>query len=217
MPQIPHIEKHFTATESVRDVVIGMSDGLTVPFALAAGLSGAVASTKLIVIAGLAEIAAGSIAMGLGGYLAARTDSEHYHAEEEREVAEVFEGYGLTPEQAAPVVAAIRSDPKRWVDFMMRYELGLEAPDPRRAVRSAATIAISYIVGGMIPLSPYFAAATVIRGLWISMVVTLIALFVFGYVKGRLTGIHPLRGGIRTVVIGGLAAGAAFALARAIS
>jgi VIT1/CCC1 family predicted Fe2+/Mn2+ transporter len=231
MPTAPHIEKHFTATEAVRDVVIGMSDGLTVPFALAAGLSGAVASTKLIVIAGLAEIAAGSIAMGLGGYLAARTDSEHYHAEEEREyreivelpvqeereVAEVFEGYGLTPEQAAPVVAAIRSDPKRWVDFMMRYELGLEAPDPRRAVRSAATIAISYIVGGMIPLSPYFAAATVIRGLWISMVVTLIALFVFGYVKGRLTGIHPLRGGIRTVVIGGLAAGAAFALARAIS
>jgi VIT1/CCC1 family predicted Fe2+/Mn2+ transporter len=231
MPTALHIEKHFTATESVRDVVIGMSDGLTVPFALAAGLSGAVASTKLIVIAGLAEIAAGSIAMGLGGYLAARTDSEHYHAEEEREyreivelpvqeereVAEVFEGYGLTPEQAAPVVAAIRSDPKRWVDFMMRYELGLEAPDPRRAVRSAATIAISYIVGGMIPLSPYFAAATVIRGLWISMVVTLIALFVFGYVKGRLTGIHPLRGGIRTVVIGGLAAGAAFALARAIS
>jgi VIT1/CCC1 family predicted Fe2+/Mn2+ transporter len=231
MPTALHIEKHFTATESVRDVVIGMSDGLTVPFALAAGLSGAVASTKLIVIAGLAEIAAGSIAMGLGGYLAARTDSEHYHAEEEREyreivelpvqeereVAEVFEGYGLTPEQAAPVVAAIRSDPKRWVDFMMRYELGLEAPDPRRAVRSAATIAISYIVGGMIPLSPYFAAATVIRGLWISMVVTLIALFVFGYVKGRLTGIHPLRGGIRTVVICGLAAGAAFALARAIS
>jgi vacuolar iron transporter family protein len=212
-------------------VVIGMSDGLTVPFALAAGLSGAVASTKLVVIAGLAEIAAGSIAMGLGGYLAARTDSEHYHAEEEREyreivelpdveereVAEVFEGYGLTPEQAAPVVAAIRSEPKRWVDFMMRYELGLEAPDPRRAVRSAATIAASYIVGGMIPLSPYFASATVIQGLWISMAVTLIALFVFGYVKGRLTGIHPLRGGIRTVVIGGLAAGAAFALARAIS
>jgi hypothetical protein len=149
MPTALHIEKHFTATESVRDVVIGMSDGLTVPFALAAGLSGAVASTKLIVIAGLAEIAAGSIAMGLGGYLAARTDSEHYHAEEEREyreivelpvqeereVAEVFEGYGLTPEQAAPVVAAIRSDPKRWVDFMMRYELGLEAPAPRRAQR----------------------------------------------------------------------------------
>ncbi len=233
MPTTPHVEKHFTATETVRDVVIGMSDGLTVPFALAAGLSGAVASanTKLVVIAGLAEIAAGSIAMGLGGYLAARTDSEHYHAEEEREyreivelpveeereVAEVFAGYGLTPEQAAPVVAAVCAEPKRWVDFMMRYELGLEAPDPRRALRSAAAIAISYIVGGMIPLSPYIVAHTVAQGLWISVLVTLIALFAFGYVKGRLTGIHPLRGGIRTVVIGGLAAGAAFALARAIS
>lgn len=233
MPTTPHVEKHFTATETVRDVVIGMSDGLTVPFALAAGLSGAVASanTKLVVIAGLAEIAAGSIAMGLGGYLAARTNSEHYHAEEEREyreivelpveeereVAEVFAGYGLTPEQAAPVVAAVCAEPKRWVDFMMRYELGLEAPDPRRALRSAAAIAISYIVGGMIPLSPYIVAHTVAQGLWISVLVTLIALFAFGYVKGRLTGIHPLRGGIRTVVIGGLAAGAAFALARAIS
>jgi VIT1/CCC1 family predicted Fe2+/Mn2+ transporter len=231
MPSTPHIEKHFTATATVRDVVIGMSDGLTVPFALAAGLSGAVANTKLVIIAGLAEIAAGSIAMGLGGYLAARTDSEHYHAEEEREyreivelpdveereVAEVIEGYGLTPEQAAPVVAAIRSEPKRWVEFMMRYELGLERPDPGRAVRSATTIAGSYVVGGMIPLSPYFVSNTVIQGLWVSLVVTLIALFVFGYVKGRLTGIHPLRGGIRTVIIGGLAAGAAFGLARAIS
>ncbi len=233
MPITPHIEKHFTATEAVRDVVIGMSDGLTVPFALAAGLSGAVASanTKLVVIAGLAEIAAGSIAMGLGGYLAARTDAEHYHAEEEREyreivelpdveereVAEVFEGYGLTPEQAAPVVAAIRAEPKRWVDFMMRYELGLEAPDPGRAVRSAATIAVSYIIGGMIPLSPYLAANTVLQGLWISVAVTLLALFLVGYVKGRLTGIAPFRGGVRTVIIGGLAAGAAFALARAIS
>ena len=231
MPHTPHIESHFTATETVRDVVIGMSDGLTVPFALAAGLSGAVASTKLVVIAGLAEIAAGSIAMGLGGYLAARTDSEHYHNEERREyreiielpdvetreVAEVFEGYGLTPEQAAPVVAAVCAEPKRWVDFMMRYELGLEAPDPGRAVRSAAAIAISYIIGGMIPLSPYMAASTVAQGLWISVLVTLIALFVFGYVKGRLTGIQPFLGGVRTVVIGGLAAAAAFGLARAIS
>ncbi len=231
MPLTPHMEKHFTATESVRDVVIGMSDGLTVPFALAAGLSGAVASTKLVVIAGLAEIAAGSIAMGLGGYLAARTDQEHYHAEEareyreivelphheEREVAEVFEGYGLTPEQAAPVVAAISSDPKRWVDFMMKYELGLEAPDPGRAVRSALTIGVSYIVGGLIPLSPYMATRTVLDGLWVSVAVTLLALFLFGYFKGRLTGIHPLRGGLRTIVIGGLAAAAAFGLARAIS
>ncbi len=231
MPSAPHLEKHFTATETVRDIVIGMSDGLTVPFALAAGLSGAVSSTRLVVIAGLAEIAAGSIAMGLGGYLAARTDREHYNSEEEREyreirelpeeeereVASVFAGYGLTEEEAAPVVRAIRSDPKRWVDFMMRYELGLEAPDPGRAVRSAVTIAASYMIGGMIPLSPYMAVGTVTEGLWISVAVTLLALFVFGFVKGRLTGIHPLRGGTQTVVIGGLAAAAAFALARAIS
>jgi VIT1/CCC1 family predicted Fe2+/Mn2+ transporter len=231
MPTIPHIEKHFTATEAVRDVVIGMSDGLTVPFALAAGLSGAVSNTKLIVIAGLAEIAAGSIAMGLGGYLAARTDFEHYDAEQEREyreireipeeeekeVSNIVQSYGLSEEQAAPVVAAIRASDKRWVDFMMRYELGLEAPDPGRAVRSAATIAGSYIAGGLIPLSPYMIMGNVISGLYVSAIVTLIALFIFGYTKGRLTGIAPLRGAIRTVVIGGLAAAAAFGIARLIS
>ncbi len=231
MPLTPHTEKHFTATQAVRDVVIGMADGLTVPFALAAGLSGAVASTKVVVVAGLAEIAAGSIAMGLGGFLAARTDSEHYRSElereyrevrdlpdeEEREVAAVFHEYGLTDEQAAPVVAAIRSDPKRWVDFMMRYELGLEAPDPGRAVRSAVTIALSYVVGGLVPLSPYIVMNSVMSGLWVSVLVTLVALFVFGYGKGRLTGINPLRGGAQTIVIGGVAAAAAFGLARWIS
>jgi VIT1/CCC1 family predicted Fe2+/Mn2+ transporter len=231
MPVTPHVEKHFTASEAVRDVVIGMSDGLTVPFALAAGLSGAVASTKLVVIAGLAEIAAGSIAMGLGGYLAARTDFEHYHAEQEREyreirelpeeeekeVAAAFRAYGLTDEQAAPVVAAIRSDPKRWVDFMMRYELGLEAPDAGRAVRSALTIALSYVIGGLVPLAPYMVIRNVLGGLWVSVAVTLAALFSFGYGKGRLTGIHPLHGGLRTVAIGGLAAAAAFGIARLIS
>ena len=231
MPATPHLEKHFTATAAVRDVVIGMSDGLTVPFALAAGLSGAVDKTSLVVIAGLAEIAAGSIAMGLGGYLAARTDSEHYHAELEREyreirelpdqevkeVAEVIGGYGLSEEQAAPVVAAICSDPKRWVDFMMRCELGLEEPDPRRALRSALTIGFSYIAGGLIPLCPYMFSHTVLGGLWVSVVLTLVALFVFGYGKGRVTGIHPLRGGLQTVVIGGLAAAAAFGIARLIS
>ena len=231
MPVTPHTEKHFTATAAVRDVVIGMADGLTVPFALAAGLSGAVTSTKLVVVAGLAEIAAGSIAMGLGGFLAARTDFEHYNAEmerehrevrelpdeEEREVAAVFHGYGLTDEQAAPVVAAIRSDHKRWVDFMMRYELGLEAPDPRRALRSALTIALSYVVGGLVPLSPYMVTNSVMSGLWMSMAVTLVALFVFGFGKARVTGIHPLRGGLQTIIIGGLAAGAAFGIARWIS
>jgi VIT1/CCC1 family predicted Fe2+/Mn2+ transporter len=231
MPVTAHIEKHFTATAAVRDVVIGMSDGLTVPFALAAGLSGAVASTKVVVVAGLAEIAAGSIAMGLGGFLAARTDFEHYKSEmererreirdlpdeEEREVAAVFHEYGLSDEQTAPVVAAIRSDPKRWVDFMMRYELGLEAPEPGRAVRSALTIALSYVLGGLVPLSPYIVMNSVMDGLWVSVLVTLMALFVFGYGKGRLTGINPLRGGLQTIAIGGVAAAAAFGLARWIS
>jgi VIT1/CCC1 family predicted Fe2+/Mn2+ transporter len=231
MPATIHAEKHFTATETVRDIVIGMSDGLTVPFALAAGMSGAVRSTGLVVIAGLAEVAAGSIAMGLGGYLAARTDREHYNTErkrefreieeipheEEKEVADVFRGLGLDEEQIPPVVAAIRADKTRWVDFMMRYELGLEAPDPRRAFRSALTIAGSYIAGGLIPLFPYMLLPEVLRALWLSAAVTLLALFVFGFVKGRLTGINPYRGGLQTVIIGGLAAAAAFGIARMIS
>jgi vacuolar iron transporter family protein len=230
MPATIHAERHFTATETVRDIVIGMSDGLTVPFALAAGLSGAVRSTGLVVIAGLAEVAAGSIAMGLGGYLAARTDREHYNTErerefreieeipreEEKEVADVFRGLGLDEEQIPPVVSAIRADKTRWVDFMMRFELGLEAPDPRRAFRSALTIAGSYIAGGLIPLFPYMLIPEVLRALWLSAAVTLLALFVFGFVKGRLTGINPYRGGLQTVVIGGLAAAAAFGIARTI-
>ena len=230
MPATPHIEKHFTATETVRDIVIGMSDGLTVPFALAAGLSGAVASTGLIVVAGLAEIAAGSIAMGLGGYLAARTDREHYDSErdrefreirdvpqqEEKEVADVFRGMGLVEDHIAPVVSALRVDPERCVDFMMRFELGLEAPDPGRAVRSALTIAASYIAGGFIPLAPYMVTNRVLGALWLSAAVTLLALFFFGFIKGRLTGISPLRGGLQTIFIGGLAAAAAFGIARMI-
>jgi VIT1/CCC1 family predicted Fe2+/Mn2+ transporter len=228
MPATIHPEKHFTASESVRDVVIGMADGLTVPFALAAGLSGAVDTTGVIVVAGIAEIAAGSIAMGLGGYLAARTDREHYASERAREfreieempsaerleVAAVFRGYGLDDELAAPVVSAICSDPDRWVDFMMRYELGLESPDPRRAVRSALTIGLSYVVGGLIPLVPYMTTGSVLEGLAVSAAVTLLALFAFGAVKGRLTGIKPLIGGLQTVGIGGIAAAAAFGIAR---
>jgi VIT1/CCC1 family predicted Fe2+/Mn2+ transporter len=228
MPGTIHAEKHFTASESVRDLVIGMADGLTVPFALAAGLSGAVNSTGVIVVAGLAEIAAGSIAMGLGGYLAARTDREHYASEraresreirempaaERQEVAVVFRGYGLSDEQAAPVVSAICSDPDRWVDFMMRYELGLESPDPRRAVKSALTIGLSYVVGGLVPLVPYMTTGNVLKGLAVSAAVTLLALFAFGAVKGRFTGIKPLLGGLQTVGIGGIAATAAFGIAR---
>ncbi len=215
----------------MRDVVIGMADGLTVPFALAAGLSGTVSNSEVVVIAGLAEIAAGSIAMGLGGYLAARTDRDHYHAEvqrevretyempeeEEAEVARVFEGYGLAAEDVGRIVSAIASDRDRWVDFMMRFELGLEAPEPARARRSAFTIAVSYIAGGMVPLAPYIAIARVYTALEVSVGVTLAALFLFGYFKGRFTGIAPLRGGLQTVVIGGLASAAAFLIARLIS
>ncbi len=222
-----HHEEHFRSSDAVRDVVIGMSDGLTVPFALAAGLSGAHVSTSVVVLAGLAEIAAGSIAMGLGGYLAARTDAEHYQSElrreiretrelpekETAEVREVFEGFGLTAEQIAPVVATITANEKRWVDFMMKFELNLDEPDPARALRSATTIGVSYIVGGLIPLAPYFIAAELKRALVASVAVTLTALFAFGGVKARFTGIPLWRGGVQTALIGGLAAAAAFGIA----
>jgi len=230
MPQTPHVEKHFTSSEAVRDVVIGMADGLTVPFALAAGLSGAVEATGIIITAGLAEVAAGSIAMGLGGYLAARTDAEHYASEKAREeretvevpeveaeeVAAVFREYGLPDETVTQVVNAIRSDRGRWVDFMMRFELGLDAPDPKRAGRSALTIAGSYIVGGLVPLMPYFFSRTAVQGLIWSAGVTLLALLVFGYVKGRFTTTRPFRSAWQTALVGGLAATAAFTIAKLI-
>ena len=231
MPQTPHVERHFTAGEVVRDVVIGMSDGLTVPFALAAGLSGAVDNSHIVVVAGLAEIAAGSIAMGLGGYLAAKSDAEHYASERQREVREVeeipdeearevqnvFAEYGLPPQESAPVVQALTRKPKEWVDFMMRFELGLEEPDPKRAMQSASTIAASYIGGGIIPLAPYMALHSARSALVWSVVVTLAALGIFGYIKGRFTGSRPARSASQTIVIGGLAAGAAFLLAKLIS
>jgi vacuolar iron transporter family protein len=226
-----HVEKHFTATDVVRDVVIGMSDGLTVPFALAAGLSGAVDVTRVIVVAGLAEIAAGSIAMGLGGYLAARNDAEHYENErqrehreivektvaEEHEVREILEGYGVKGHHADPIIQAFREDHESWVDWMMRFELGLERPDPKRAVNSAATIAASYVVGGLIPLCPYMLLGVPQHALLVSVAATLVALFVFGYLKGRFTGAKALTSGIRTTVIGGLAAAAAYGIAKLIS
>jgi VIT1/CCC1 family predicted Fe2+/Mn2+ transporter len=231
MPQTPHIEKHFTAGNVVRDIVIGMSDGLTVPFALAAGLTGAIASSHIILTAGFAEIAAGSIAMGLGGYLAARSDAEHYASERKREeeevvtcpdveaqeVQEIFKTYGLTQEESASVVEALRQRPQDWVNFMMRFELGLEKPVPGRALKSALTIALSYVVGGMIPLSAYLLFADAHRALNMSIVVTLIALIVFGAVKGRFTGTPMIRSGFQTALIGGLAAAAAFAIARLIA
>jgi VIT1/CCC1 family predicted Fe2+/Mn2+ transporter len=231
MPQTHHVEKHFGGSLVVRDVVIGMSDGLTVPFALAAGLSGAVASSRIVMTAGLAEIAAGAIAMGLGGFLAARGDADHYSSEEEREHSEVIEKpleeeaeifevlghYGLTREELVPLVAGLRRQPGAWVDFMMRFELGLERPEPGRAVKSAFTIAVSYILGGLIPLSPYFFAETPRGALPASVGVTLVALAAFGFVKSRFSGVSPLRGALQTVLVGALAASAAFGLAKLFS
>jgi len=230
MPQTPHIEHHFTASDTVRDIVIGMSDGLTVPFALAAGLTGAVAASGLIVTAGLAEIAAGSIAMGLGGYLAARSDADHYASErererrevrdkpdiEEREVSEIFEAYGLTPEETEPILKAFRNHPRSWIDFMMRFELGLEKPDPSRALKSAATIGGAYAVGGFVPLVPYVLVPTAGGALPFSIAITLAALLAFGFVKGRFTCAKPVKSAVQTASIGSVAAAAAFAIARAI-
>ena len=230
MPQTPHTERHFTSSAVVRDVVIGMSDGLTVPFALAAGLTGAINSTGIIVTAGLAEIAAGSIAMGLGGYLAAKSDAEHYAKEREREkrevaeipheemreVAEVFQAYGLTEDETWPIVQALRRQPKNWIDFMMRFELGLEKPNPRRALVSALTIAGAYIAGGFIPLSPYLVTGEASAALLCSVILTLTALLTFGFIKGRFTGMRPVRSALQTALIGSVAAGAAFGIARLI-
>jgi vacuolar iron transporter family protein len=232
MHHAAHVERHFTASELVRDIVIGMSDGLTVPFALAAGLSGiATATTSVVVTAGLAEIAAGSIAMGLGGYLAAKSDAEHYASEKTREeaeiitlphvereeVAEVFREYGLEPVHIEPILQAFEKNHPAWVDFMMRFELGLEEPNPRRALQSATAIAGAYIAGGMIPLAPYMAANNTRDGLFLSIAVTAIALFFFGYIKGHFTGTRPIRSAMHTTLVGGLAAAAAFLIAQRFS
>jgi VIT1/CCC1 family predicted Fe2+/Mn2+ transporter len=231
MAKHTHKERHFLASETVRDVVIGMSDGLTVPFALAAGLTGAAAGSGIIVTAGLAEIAAGAVAMGLGGYLAARTDAEHYRSEyrrelreteevpdqERREVRLILTQQGLDAATAETVVEALTRDRHRWVDFMMRFELGLEKPDSRRAPASALTIGASYIVGGLIPLVSYMAIPEPAKALYASIALTLVALAVFGGVKGSLTGAQPVSAAIQTVVIGGIAAAVAFAIARLVS
>ena len=231
MPSTPHIEAHFTAGDAVRDIVIGMSDGLTVPFALAAGLTGAISQTHLIVTAGFAEIAAGSIAMGLGGYLASRGDAEHYAHElareqqeivavpdvEAEEVRDIFRTYGLSDAESAGVVGSLRQRPKDWVAFMMRFELGLEPPEPGRAWKSALTIAAAYIVGGIIPLSAYLILSDTQSALRLSAGVTIAALAVFGAIKGHFTGVPVVRSALQTSVIGTLAAAAAFGIARWIS
>ncbi len=228
MPAALHVERHFRASQRVRDIVIGVADGLTVPFALAAGLSGT--TSRIITTAGIAEIAAGSIAMGLGGYLAARGDAEHYanelrreHQEvlstpdqEAAEIVEVFEAYGVSAEQCATVIAALRTDRDAWVRFMMRFELGLECPKSRQALQSAATIACAYIAGGLIPIAPYFFTADTGQALRYSSSITLLSLAAFGYIKGSYTGSAPMKSALHTLLIGGIAAGAAYALARAL-
>jgi vacuolar iron transporter family protein len=226
-----HVEEHFSGSDTVRDVVIGMADGLTVPFALAAGISGALTSSHIVVTAGLAEIAAGSIAMGLGGYLAARSDAEHYYHErrreeqeirekadvERQEIVDIFREYGVTAEECAPILTALERRPDAWRDFMMRFELGLEEPDPKRGVHSALTIAFSYIAGGLVPLFPYMLLDRSATAMGVSAAITLLALAVFGAVKGHFVGVPKGRSAMQTTLVGALAAGVAFAIAKAIA
>jgi vacuolar iron transporter family protein len=225
-----HHEEHLTSSNLLRDIVIGMSDGLTVPFALAAGLSGAVNTTTIIVVAGIAEIAAGSIAMGLGGYLAGKTEQDHYNSELQREyleidtkrdfeiaeVKQVFKEWGLSEKIQTEATNEIIKDKDKWVQFMMKHELHLDEPDPKRATKSAFNIGISYIIGGLIPLSPYFFIAQPILALKVSVVFTLICLFVFGYFKSKITGVAPIIGGLKVAIIGAIAAAAAFSIAKLI-
>lgn len=225
-----HNEEHLKSSDLLTDIVIGMSDGLTVPFALAAGLSGAVDSTSVIIIAGIAEVAAGSIAMGLGGYLAGKTEQDHYSSElkreydeiehktevEKEEVRIVFREWGLSEDITEKATQEIIKDKDRWAGFMMKHELGLDKPDPKRASRSAFNIGVAYIAGGLVPLSPYFFIKDSLDALKISVVITLICLFIFGYFKSKITGINPFTGGLKVMLIGAAAAGAAFGIAKLI-
>lgn len=223
-----HLESHLKSSELLRDIVIGMSDGLTVPFALAAGLSGAVDNSSIIVIAGIAEIAAGSIAMGLGGYLAGKTEQDHYQSELKREYHEIehlrdkeveetrdfFANIGLSKNLQEQATEEISQNKHRWADFMMKYELGLEKPDPKRATKSAMNIGLSYIAGGVIPLSPYFFIHDSVEALKYSVIATLFCLFIFGFFKSKITGVNPWMGALRVTMIGAVAAAAAFGVAK---
>jgi vacuolar iron transporter family protein len=226
-----HSEEHFESSHAVKDVVIGMADGLTVPFALAAGLSGAVADNWIIVTAGLAEIVAGSIAMGLGGYMAGKTEVDHYQSElrreyeevervPERELAEVKDvliEYGVSSSSADIVANELSNDKHKWVDFMMKFELGLEQPHPKRAAQSARNISLSYVAGGLVPLMAYVFTTTPVEGLIYSSLITIAALFVFGYFKSKVTGQPVWTGALRTTMIGVIAAGCAYLIATLIT
>ncbi|WCJ33650.1 vacuolar iron transporter 1 [Euphorbia peplus] len=225
-----HKERHFTAGEIVRDIIIGVSDGLTVPFALAAGLSGANATSSIVLTAGVAEVAAGAISMGLGGYLAAKSEADHYARELKREqeeintvpdteaaeIAEILAEYGIEPHEYEPVVNALRKRPQAWLDFMMKFELGLDKPDPRRALQSAFTIAIAYILGGIVPLVPYMFIPRAQDAVLASVVLTIFALLIFGYIKGYFTGNKPFQSAMQTALIGAIASAAAYGMAKAI-
>ena len=226
-----HEERHLKNSDFITDVVIGMSDGLTVPFALAAGISSTVSNTHIVVTAGIAEIIAGSIAMGLGGFLAGKTEQDHYASElkreydevervpevEKAEVKEVFADYGLSEESQTAIVNELAKNKDKWVNFMMKFELGLEEPDANRARISALTIGTSYIVGGIIPLSPYFFTNSPLTGLKLSAIITIICLFVFGYFKSKVTGQSAFFGAIKVTLIGAIAAAAAFFVAKLFS
>jgi vacuolar iron transporter family protein len=221
-------EQHLKSSEFITDMVIGMSDGLTVPFALAAGLSGAVDSNAIVITAGIAEIVAGCIAMGLGGYLAGKTEQEHYESELKREyfevdnyhqkeideVKEIFADYGIDEAGQTLIANQLAKDKDKWVDFMMKFELGLEKPHPKRARNSALTIGIAYFVGGLLPLTAYFFTDTPKEGLIVSAIITTVCLFVFGYFKSKVTGQPPIKGALKVTAIGLVAAAAAFGIAK---
>ena len=226
-----HPEVHVSGGDAVRDLILGMSDGLTTPFALAAGLAGAATSSLLVVIGGLAEIAAGSISMGLGGYLAAKSLADTYHrelareteethtmpSEERAEVWRIFRDYGLRGTALEQATSAVTANRDAWVRFMMREELGLEEPAPRAALWSAARIAGAYVVAGIIPLAPYLMPLSLDAALMTSAIVTGIALAVFGAIKGRYTGAAPLNAAVQTLAIGGTAAAVAYWIGRIVS
>lgn len=222
-----HTEKHLKSSEFITDIVIGMSDGLTVPFALAAGLSGAVSSNSIVITAGIAEIVAGCIAMGLGGYLAGKTEQEHYQSElqkeyaevesipekEMNEVKEIFAAYGIDEAGQQLLATQLAADKTKWVNFMMKFELGLEEPNANRARNSALTIGLAYLVGGFLPLTAYFFTSNPKEGLLASAIITTLCLFIFGYLKGKVTGQKPLLSAVKVTAIGLVAAAAAYFVA----
>jgi len=226
-----HTEEHTHEGVSVRDVILGVSDGLTVPFALAAGLSGAVESNFIVFLAGVAEMLAGGIAMGLGGYLSEKSHAEIYRKElareqyevqrvpeqEKREVRDIWKSRGYDGEELEQLVEAIIKDRRRWVDFMMREELGMIEPAVGAALKTSLTIGVSYVAGALVPLFPFILPLTIPQALLMSSATTLTTLFLVGIFKARYTGGLWWRSGLETLLIGAAAAGAAYVLVRLLS